>query len=380
MRFSVLVVVSVALLGTAYGQSTEEDSSSVDVAPRLNAGNSFTRQNFDSIVYIALNNNKSTIQGCTGVLISNRHVLTQNACLTVDPVTNTPNFQKMVVTIAKTSSSNKKTSYKFSVVEVFGSDQLVSSQATSDLAILTLSKAVSSSIALPAKLYGGDYKISTPAMLIGMSTSATGNATVSLDKMRFENLNIASTSYCLGANAGYDQVGELCSLVKSGLNTCKGDFGAPVFTPVDNNGTIVIGSGSGGLVGTDWAGSAESKGPGSKDEVDAPITSAKPATAKAYALLALTSDSITSANQVPGATCAQTGSTGYYSWVYPFIDQIAAIVQQSTKNMTLTNHTLSSTNDPFLHPGIVTAPTGGVAKIVPLSAAALLGLAAAALF
>ncbi|KAJ2742176.1 hypothetical protein GGI20_004669 [Coemansia sp. BCRC 34301] len=365
MRLSVFAIVSATLYATAFGQSIDNDNSSGGLSGRLNTGSSFTRKDFDSIVHINLGNKKAAIQGCTGVLISPRHVLTQNVCLVPDPYNVTPSFANMTVTIGKTSSSSKKTLYKFSVVEAYGSDMLVSAKASSNFAILTLDKDVKSSIAKPAKLYGGDYKVTTPAMLIGVSTTATGNSTASLNKMRYENLKIASSTYCLGSNRVYDEVGEICSLVKSGLNTCKGDFGAPVFTPVDNDGT-------------------ESEElytvPGTQVGSDTEYTTKKPAKAKAYALLALTSDSITPGQQAPGASCSNGGSTGYYNWVYPFIDQIAELIEQSTSNMTLVNSTLSDTADPFLHPDIVTTLYGGVAKTASLSAVALLVCAAAAFF
>ncbi|KAJ2336754.1 hypothetical protein GGI00_000655 [Coemansia sp. RSA 2681] len=365
MRLSVFAIVSATLLTTALGYSAEDEHSSGGLSGRLNSGSSLTRKDFDSIVQISLGSKKVGIQGCTGVLISSRHVLTQNACIYTDPYSTTPDYTNMVVTIGKSSSSSKKTLYKFSVLEVHGSDELPSNIAASKLAILTLNKEVKSSIAMPAKLYGGDYKVTTPAMLVGLSTTATGNSTASLNSMRYENIKIASTSYCLGANTVYDEVGEICSLVKAGLNTCKADFGAPVFTPVDNDGSDYD--------DTDEVNTAY----GSSSTTNKPAK----AKAKAYALLALTANSILPGKIAASSmACSQTGSTGYYTWVYPFIDQIAAIVESSTSNMTLVNNTLSETLDPFLHPDVVTTQDSGVAKTASLSAAALLVWAAAAFF
>ncbi|KAJ2020008.1 hypothetical protein GGI03_003129 [Coemansia sp. RSA 2337] len=357
MRLPVLVTIWTAALASALSLPLEGGHAS-GLSKRLNSGSSFTRKGFDSIVQINLNNKKVAIEGCVGVLISPWHVLTQNVCLTPDPYVTTPDFASMTVTIGKTSSGSKKTLYKYTVSEIHGNDQFSNEQVSSKLAILTLNKEVKSSIAKPAKLYGGDYKVSTPAMLVGLATSGTSNSTASLNKMRYENVEILSNSYCLDANRNYDQVGEMCTLVKGGLNTCKSDFGAPIFTEVDNDGSEV---------------EADYLSEGSEP-------SKKPAKAKAYALLALTANSVLPGKIAPPMGCSKTGSTGYYTWVYPFIEQIAAIIETSVNNITLVNNTLSTTEDPFLHPDMVTTHYGGVAKTASISAAALLVWAAAALF
>ncbi|KAJ2812682.1 hypothetical protein H4S07_001226 [Coemansia furcata] len=357
MRLPVLATVWATVLTSALGQPSEDGHAS-SLSKRLNSGSTLTRKDFDSIVQIGLNNKNVAIEGCVGVLISPWHVLTQNVCLYPDPYITTPNYANMTVTIGKTASDNTKTLYKFTVSGILGGDQLANEKVSSRLAILILNKEVKSNIVKPAKLYGGDYKTTTPAMLIGLATSSTGNSTASLKKMRYENVAILSNSYCQGANRIYDEVGEMCTLVKGSLNTCKGDFGAPIFTEVDNDGSTVE--------------------PVEQPEGSKPSKS--PAKAKAYALLALTTDSVLPGKTAPPMGCSLTGSTGYYTWVYPFINQIAALIDADLKNITLVNNTLSSTTDPFLHPDMVTTQYGGIAKTASLSAAALLVWAAAAMF
>ncbi|KAJ2689967.1 hypothetical protein IWW39_001078 [Coemansia spiralis] len=357
MRLPVLATVWAAVFASAIALPSEDTHES-GLTKRLNSGSSFSRKGFDFIVQISHTNKNAAIQGCVGVLISPWHVLTQGVCVNPDPSVTTPDYTSLTVTIGKTSSSSKKKLYKYSVIEVAGSEQFANDKAGNKFAIITLSKEVTSSITKPAKLYGGDYKVSTPAMLVGLSTSSSSNSTASLSKMRYENVAIRPKTFCLSTNRIYDEVGEICTTVKGNLNTCKGDFGAPIFTEVDNDGT--------------------------EDEVDYEEEESevvpKPAKTKAYALLGLTTDSIIPGKLPPTTGCIQAGTTGYYSWVYPFIDQIAAIVEMPISNLTLVNNTLSTTVDPFLHPDIVVPLNGGVAKTASFSAVALLACAAAMAF
>ncbi|KAJ2007378.1 hypothetical protein H4R26_000801, partial [Coemansia thaxteri] len=138
--------------------------------------------------------------------------------------------------------------------------------------------------------------------------------------MRYENVNFQNSQYCLGANQYFDQNTEMCSQATSGLNSCNGDLGAPILVPVDNSG-----------------------------KSNSSNTSSGNPSLNTYALLALTSSSY-SLLADPQLSCVYTGSTGFYSWIYPFINQIAAAAEMNITQIALLNNTLSSTPDPFLHP------------------------------
>ncbi|KAJ2569545.1 hypothetical protein GGH95_004278 [Coemansia sp. RSA 1836] len=154
--------------------------------------------------------------------------------------------------------------------------------------------------------------MTTPAMLAGYATVGAQSSSVSVSQMRFEKIGIQDNLYCLGANQFYNKNTDICSPVMSGLNTCKADLGAPILVPVDNGG----------------------RSNGSNTNT--------------FALLALASLS----DVDPEIGCAYTGSTGFYSWVFPFIDQISAIVGMNSTQLTLANNTMSQTSDAFMHPDV----------------------------
>ncbi|KAJ2742175.1 60S ribosomal protein L38 [Coemansia sp. BCRC 34301] len=309
MLFKLASVIVLAC--TTFALQVTEPSSK-DLSGRINAGGLFNSQGFDYIVYISRKGNASKISGCTGVLISSRHVLTQQSCLGLDPISDTVDYANLTVVVSHTDSSNRRTPFNARVSRVYQSDQFTNGKFPSNIALLRLNAVVPESVAKPARIYAGDYKLTTPATLAGYATVGTQNSSVSASKMRFEKITIQDNMFCLGANRLYNKNTDLCSQVMSGLNTCKADLGAPILVPVDNGGRSN---------GNDT---------------------------KTFALLALAS----STNIDSDTGCEYTGSTGFYSWVYPFIDQISDIVGLNTTQITLVNNTQSSTSDAFLHPDI----------------------------
>ncbi|KAJ2476255.1 hypothetical protein EV174_004987, partial [Coemansia sp. RSA 2320] len=247
---------------------------------RIDAGSVFNSQGFDYIVYISLGNLPGDIRGCTGVLISSRHVLTQEKCLGLDPVSNDTNYKNLTVVISHTDVNNKRTSYNALVSNVYLSSQFSNKGYSTDIALLRLNAVVPASLASPVKIYAGDFKISTPAMLVGYATVGAPNSTTLMTQMRYENVNFQNSQYCLGANQYFDQNTEMCSQATSGLNSCNGDLGAPILVPVDNSG-----------------------------KSNSSNTSSGNPSLNTYALLALTSSSY-SLLADPQLSCVYTGSTG----------------------------------------------------------------------
>ncbi|KAJ2459960.1 hypothetical protein GGF42_001141 [Coemansia sp. RSA 2424] len=310
MFFKLATVIVLACM-TLAAQATEIAGSG-DFSTRINAGGIFNSQGFDYIVYISRKLGTNKISGCTGVLISSRHVLTQQSCLSLDPISDTLDYANMTVVVSHTDASNRRTSFNALVSRVYQSNQFTNGKFPSNIALLRLNAVVPASVAKPVRIYAGDYKMTTPAMLAGYATVGTQSSSVSMSQMRFEKISIQDNLYCLGANQFYNKNTDICSPVMSGLNTCKADLGAPFLVPVDNGG----------------------RSNGSNTNT--------------FALLALASLS----NVDPEIGCAYTGSTGFYSWVFPFIDQISAIVGMNSTQLTLVNNTMSQTSDAFMHPDV----------------------------
>ncbi|KAJ2865027.1 hypothetical protein GGH94_002506 [Coemansia aciculifera] len=223
----------------------------------------------------------------------------------------------MTVVISHTDAGNKRSPFNALVSRVYPSDQFTNGRFPSNIALLRLNSVVPASVAKPVRIYAGDYKVTTPALLAGYATVGTRDSSVPVTQMRFEKIDIHDNQFCLGANQFYNKNTDICSPVMSGLNTCKADLGAPILVPVDNSG-----EGSGNSTG---------------------IT---------YALLALTSSTNSITAEDPQMGCAYTGSTGFYSWLFPFIDQIASIVGTNSTQLTLVNNTQSQASDAFMHPGM----------------------------
>ncbi|KAJ2069029.1 hypothetical protein GGH13_004682 [Coemansia sp. S155-1] len=301
---------------TAVASPTVETSSK-SLNKRINAGGIFNSQGFDYIVFIDRGNSANDISGCTGVLIGSRYVLTQQSCLGSDPVTGTLDYANMTVVISHTDAGNKRSPFNARVSRVYPSDRFTNGMFPSNIALLRLNSVVPASVAKPVRIYAGDYKVTTPALLAGYATVGTRDSSVPVTQMRFEKIGIQDNQFCLGANQFYNKNTDICSPVLSGLNTCKADLGAPILVPVDNSGE---GSGN--------------------------------SSSNTYALLALTSSTNSMMSEDLQMSCAYTSSTGFYSWVFPFVDQIASIVGTNSTQLTLVNNTQSQTSDAFMHPGM----------------------------
>ncbi|KAJ2490254.1 hypothetical protein IWW37_003286 [Coemansia sp. RSA 2050] len=315
MLHRLVSIFTLALACTALASPTTETVPK-QLTKRINAGGIFRSQGFDYIVYIDRGSGVDDISGCTGVLISSRHVLTQQSCLASNPITDTQDYANMTVVISHTDSSNKRTPFNSLVSRVYTSGQFGNEQSPTSIALIRLKSVVPASVAKPVRIYAGDYKISTPALLAGYATVGSRDSSVPVTQMRFEKIGIHDNQFCLGANMFYNKNTDICSPVLSGLNTCKADLGAPILVPVDNDG-----EGSGNSTST-------------------------------YALLALTSSTKSVMEDNPDMACAYTGGTGFYSWVYPLIDQLAGIIGVNATQLILVNNTQSQTSDAFMHPNI----------------------------
>ncbi|KAI7826258.1 trypsin-like cysteine/serine peptidase domain-containing protein [Kickxella alabastrina] len=208
----------------------------------------------------------SVINGCTGVLIAPNFVLTAQSCVDAVPDANT-DYSNMKIQIGN---------YIYPVSKAYSSMNFPPMGYYNHIALLELSKAVPSKVATP---------------IVGFPTLSTMDSTVTLDELQDKN-------YCKDANSHYNADTEICSRVSSNLNTCRADFGAPVLTPVKLSG---------------------SSSSSSNNENSFETT---------YALLGLTTYSYKSATA--NMKCVYGGTMGFYTWLYPFAEQIAALANMDT--------------------------------------------------
>ncbi|KAJ2486877.1 hypothetical protein EV174_000873 [Coemansia sp. RSA 2320] len=311
-------------------------------------GDAHHREDADYIAYVNLGNSLSNSTSCMGVLIDSTHVLIPQACLQSDSSTgSTTDYSQMVVTIGHPNSHKNMTTPNYQVSKLYDNSQFTVNGVASDIALLQLSSAVEPSVAKPVKLYGGDYKKSTPIKMARSTTINKDNDSAAFG-MKFEDVDILDNPSCLGANTLYDSSKELCARVEVGSKQCSGELGAPIITPVDNNGH-------------------ESSNSTSKD-TGSTSNAGKPR-AKAYALLGITYLA-NNTNTDTQAGCQLDEPIEYYAWVYPYIQQIATIINSTFDNITLTNTTASTTSDPYMH--AVVSKQGVASRAPALSIAALM--------
>ncbi|KAJ2725124.1 60S ribosomal protein L38 [Coemansia sp. Benny D115] len=270
-------------------------------------------EGYDYIVYVGAGNTRSSIEGCTGVLIAPKYVLTTQNCLNKPSDGGELNGNGMSVTIGTTNgNSGKRKTTEISVANAYPGSQFPPAGHYNHIALLELSKEVPSNVATPVKIYAGEYSPDLPARLVGYLSESTQDSPVGLDNMMVQNLALDSKDYCSDANKNINSDTEFCSrLTMARLNTCRVDLGTPVLTPVAI---------------PKLSSSNDKNKDGGEDMVS-------------YALLGLTTYSYK--NAAYELVCVYGGEMGFYTWIYPFISKIASLTSIDESEFLIANVTES---------------------------------------
>ncbi|KAJ1822661.1 hypothetical protein LPJ75_000312 [Coemansia sp. RSA 2598] len=291
--------------------SAQSTNSTSGLSRRIVGGGAVETYGFDFIIYFVPKNPAEGVKGCTGVLIAPKFVLTTQACVGGNEGSEEKGG-KLVLAIGATDKKTKKKSFtNFTVVKTYQNTNFPPVGYYNHIALMELDKEVPETVAQPIKIFASDYTNDIPAILVGYAAESTPTSAISLTDMRQTTVSLDSPDYCQDALDNINGKTELCSRTTAGLNTCGVDYGTPLLTKYEI---------------PSFGGST-----GKGDSSDA----------TGYALLGLT----TYAYHNPSALmkCVYGSKIGFYTWLYPFIDEISSATglneeQLVVGNLTSTQH------------------------------------------
>ncbi|KAJ2459957.1 hypothetical protein GGF42_001138 [Coemansia sp. RSA 2424] len=272
------------------------DAATADFSPKISGGQPVPSNELKYVAFIqAVQNSMGAT--CTGSLIAPNVVLTAAHCLyrNSTQVYTAKEFQ--VGFTHKTPDVNKRyEGYSVSKIIYLSSFNIKSLKA--DIAIILLTDKVPASVATPVQIYTGDFDQDTPVLAAGYGlTNATDKNSIPKTLMQVP-LTIGSDEYCKSKSGTYDPKVQICTDGTPGKDTCRGDSGGPLLTPVDSG---------------------------------------------KYALLGLTSFTPINSDN-PNGLCAQPKGSGVYTHVAPYINWIAQYANLNATEISITNTTVPSTS------------------------------------
>ncbi|KAJ2812685.1 hypothetical protein H4S07_001229 [Coemansia furcata] len=231
---------------------------------------------------------------CTGSLIAPNVVLTAAHCIYRNSTQLYAAKEFQVGFTHKTPDTSKKyQGYSVSKIVLLSSFNIATLKT--DIAILVLSDNVPNDVASPVQIYSGDFNTDTPLLAAGFGmTNATDSNSTPANLMEV-SLKVGSDDYCKSKSGSYDHKVNICTDGTPGKDTCRGDSGGPLLTPV-NNGS------------------------------------------NKYALIGITSYTPVNAEN-PNGLCAQANSSGVYTRVAPYISWIAQYANLNATAISITNIT-----------------------------------------
>ncbi|KAJ1825499.1 hypothetical protein LPJ70_008004, partial [Coemansia sp. RSA 2708] len=272
--------------------------STQDVA-RIIGGSAASSSEFKSTAYLEMYDGGNTRNRCTGSLIAPNVVVTAGHCIyKTDFIKYTAGqFQVGITHTIPTSPSVLFEGH--SVAEVVVHPKFSMMDLEDDIALLILADSVPASEGTPIKIYSGDYYANTPIRAAGFGLTDPNDSTSISPQLMAVDLGIGSRSVCSRNSDTYNAATQICTDGTAGKDTCQGDSGGPLVTPVDNGD-------------------------------------------QANALLGLTSYGTVSSTN-PEGLCAVKGSSGFYTYLSPYLSWIASQTSLSVDDIAITNKTSSGT-------------------------------------
>ncbi|KAJ2742178.1 hypothetical protein GGI20_004671 [Coemansia sp. BCRC 34301] len=274
------------------------NTENTDLFPKISGGELVPSNDLKYVAFIqAVRDSMGST--CTGSLIAPNVVLTAAHCIYRNSTELYTAKEFQVGFTRKTPDTNKK--YKgYSVSKIVFLSSFNIATLKTDIAILVLTDKVPASVASPVQIYTGDYDQNTPVLAAGFGlTNATDTNSIPKNMMQV-SLTIGSDEYCKSKSGNYDPKVHICTDGTPGKDTCRGDSGGPLLTPVDNGGSK-------------------------------------------YALLGLTSYTPINSDN-PRGLCAQSNGSGVYTRVAPYIGWIAQYASLNATAISITNTTAPETS------------------------------------
>ncbi|KAJ2630016.1 hypothetical protein H4R22_002963 [Coemansia sp. RSA 1290] len=301
MQLNVLGVLTLALTASALPGTKVVPRENSEEAARIIGGSVVSSGDFKSTAYLEMYDGGRTRNRCTGSLIAPNVVLTAGHCTYKDEFTQylASHFQVGVTHTIPTSSSVLFKGH--SVAKVIRYPKFSMMDLVDDIALLILADSVPESEGTPIKIYSGKYSTSTPIRAAGFGLTDPNDPTSVSPQLMEVDLAIGSRSICSRNSDTYSSRTQICTDGTAGKDTCQGDSGGPLVTPVDNG-------------------------------------------SQKTALLGLTSYGTVSASN-PEGLCAVKGSSGFYTYIAPYLNWIASEADLNVKDIQITNTTSSANDD-----------------------------------
>ncbi|KAJ2910406.1 hypothetical protein GGI21_000908 [Coemansia aciculifera] len=260
---------------THHRRQIASETETADFFPKIAGGEPVPSNQLNYVAFIqAVRNSLGTT--CTGSLVAPNVVLTAAHCLYQNS-TLLYSANEFQVGFTHTTPDTGKKYSGYSVSKIFYLSSFNMLTLNSDIAVLVLATSVPASVATPILLYAGDVKQNMPVLAAGFGLTNATNANSIPTSLMEVSLALGSNAFCGSQSSTFDPNLQVCTDGTAGKDTCRGDSGGPLITPVDNG---------------------------------------------SYALLGLTSYTPINANN-PNGLCAQKGGTGVYTRIGPYINWIA---------------------------------------------------------
>ncbi|KAI8323586.1 trypsin-like serine protease, partial [Martensiomyces pterosporus] len=262
-------------------------------APRIVGGHFATDSKFNYIAYIRAASPNYEGGICTGSLIAPNVVLTAAHCTMVNKTLDYK-LSEYQVGFDHTVPGANESFTGYSVKSIVTHPKFDRKSLLNDVALFFLEDSIASNIAKTVKIYYGDYYSDTPLVAAGYGiTDPQKQGSIATQLMEV-NLFVGSNDFCKANDNHFNSETKLCTDGTGGIDTCAGDSGGPLATPVDH-------------------------------DVD-------------FALLGLTSfGAVTPSN--PKGECAKAGSTGFYTRLSAFLDWIASTANLKVDDISISNRT-----------------------------------------
>ncbi|KAJ2725123.1 hypothetical protein GGI07_001493 [Coemansia sp. Benny D115] len=260
--------------------------------PRVAGGVSATQGEMQFVAYVRTTSSSHSGKLCTGSLIAPNVVLTAGHC--TYNTDNVPNdIGDYIVKFPQASPDVEIANLEvYSVSQVIVHPEFSIFTLEHDIALLILNETIPGTVANALKIYNGKFDTSSPIIGAGFGLTSPYILNSFPSVLQAVNLTLGTDEYCSSLSSSYNKDLHVCTDGTPGKDTCSGDSGGPLLTTYD-------------------------EGDGSK-----------------YAILGITSYAPATPDNIDGY-CAQAGSSGYYTYVLPYLHWIADSANLSESLLTV---------------------------------------------